>query len=93
MKSANKKSHLLHVLVSVTMGASLVQASGYEKGILWGGKYSGVAGVGSPGVKGSDSIFYNPAGLVKSSEFGEFVLIYLSLHHKQKVLLSQILLC
>ncbi|MCK6598359.1 MAG: outer membrane protein transport protein [Bdellovibrionaceae bacterium] len=73
MKSANKKSHLLHVLVSLTMGASLVQASGYEKGILWGGKYSGVAGVGSPGVKGSDSLFYNPAGLVKSSEFGEFV--------------------
>lgn len=57
----------------VLLGSVMAHGSGYEKAILWGAKYSGVAGVGSPGVKGSDSVFYNPAGLVNSSEFGEFV--------------------
>lgn len=58
----------LVVLFFISTGAF---ASGYEKAILWGGKYSGLAGSAAAGVKGSDSIFYNPAGLVNSSLTGD----------------------
>lgn len=61
------------IFFAILMTSVLSYGSGYEKSILWGAKYAGVAGVATPGVKGSDSLFYNPAGLVNSSEFGEFV--------------------
>ncbi len=60
-----KKALLLFFVSTVAFG------SGYEKSVLWGGKYSGVAGSASAGVSGSDSIFYNPAGLVNSPELGD----------------------
>ncbi len=60
-----KKAILLFFVSTVAF------AAGYEKSILWGGKYAGVAGAGAAGVKGSDSIFYNPAGLVNSSLIGD----------------------
>lgn len=60
-----KKALLLFFVSTVAFG------SGYEKSVLWGGKYSGVAGSAAAGVSGSDSIFYNPAGLVNSPELGD----------------------
>lgn len=60
-----KKGLLLLFVSTVAFG------SGYEKSVLWGGKYAGVAGSASAGVSGSDSIFYNPAGLVNSPELGD----------------------
>ncbi|MBL7544488.1 MAG: outer membrane protein transport protein [Bdellovibrionaceae bacterium] len=60
-----KKTLLLFFVSTVALG------SGYEKSVLWGGKYSGVGGSAAAGVSGSDSIFYNPAGLVNSGEFGD----------------------
>lgn len=60
-----KKALLLFFVSTVAFG------SGYEKSVLWGGKYSGVAGSAAAGVTGSDSIFYNPAGLVNSPELGD----------------------
>ncbi len=61
------------LLISLLLASVISSGAGFEKAVLWGAKYSGVAGVAAPGVKGSDSIYYNPAGLVNSSEFGEFV--------------------
>jgi long-subunit fatty acid transport protein len=60
-----KKALALFFISAVAFG------SGYEKTILWGGKYSGVGGAAAAGVTGSDSIFYNPAGLINSSEIGD----------------------
>lgn len=62
-----KKAVVLFFISAVAFGA------GYEKTVLWGGKYSGVGGAGSAGIKGSDSIFYNPAGLMNSGEIGDIV--------------------
>ncbi|MCB0371304.1 MAG: outer membrane protein transport protein [Bdellovibrionales bacterium] len=56
----------------ISLCSIMSYGSGYEKTVLWGAKYSGTAGVGSPGIKGSDAIYYNPAGLVNSAEMGEF---------------------
>ncbi len=63
-----KKALVLFFVSAVAFG------SGYEKSVLWGGKYSGVAGSAAAGVTGSDSIFYNPAGLVNSPELGDITL-------------------
>lgn len=63
-----KKALVLFFVSAVAFG------SGYEKSVLWGGKYSGVAGSAAAGVSGSDSIFYNPAGLVNSPELGDITL-------------------
>lgn len=62
-----KKTLALLLVSAVAFG------SGYEKSIFWGAKYGGLAGSGAAGVTGSDSIFYNPAGLVNSSETGDIV--------------------
>lgn len=70
MKTICSKSFLLIALLLASVSSN---GAGFEKAVLWGAKYSGVAGVAAPGIKGSDSIYYNPAGLVNSSEFGEFV--------------------
>lgn len=59
------------IFFATLMLSVLSYGSGYEKSILWGAKYSGVAGAAAAGVQGADSVFYNPAGLVNSSMLGE----------------------
>lgn len=68
MKTTEFKEKIIAALFFVS---TVAFGSGYEKTILWGGKYSGVGGAAVAGVTGSDSIFYNPAGLVNSSELGD----------------------
>src|SRR4051812_13441628 len=43
--------------------SSQLFAAGFEKSISWGGQTSGVAGIGSPYIQGSQALFFNPAGL------------------------------
>jgi long-subunit fatty acid transport protein len=38
-------------------------ASGYEKSIMWGGRSAGLAGIATPYVKGSQALYFNPAGI------------------------------
>lgn len=55
-------------ILAFVLLSSWAFGAGYEKTILWGGKYSGLAGSAAAGVKGSDSIYYNPAGLAASAQ-------------------------
>src|SRR4051794_17933676 len=41
-------------------------ASGFEKTVLWSGRYSGIAGIANSNVEGSQSLAFNPAGLLTS---------------------------
>lgn len=36
---------------------------GYEKPVVWSGKYSGLGGAATSSVSGAESLFFNPAGL------------------------------
>jgi long-subunit fatty acid transport protein len=47
----------------VLFGQIEASASGYEKSIMWGAREAGVAGIATPYIQGSDSIYFNPAGL------------------------------
>ena len=51
---------------------SAAHASGYEKPVLWSGKFGGLAGASVSSVTGPESIAFNPAGLagVESIEAG-----------------------
>lgn len=42
--------------------------SGFEKSIPFGGKSSGVAGIGAPDIQGSQALFFNPANLATDKE-------------------------
>lgn len=58
-------------LVAAFAQLAIVQqgfASGYEKGIMWGGRTAGVAGIASPYIAGSQAIYFNPAGLANDKE-------------------------
>jgi long-subunit fatty acid transport protein len=45
--------------------AHQASAAGYEKSIMWGGRSAGLAGIAAPWITGSQSLYFNPAGLVK----------------------------
>lgn len=44
-----------------------VYSAGFEKTVMWGGRWSGLAGAAVSAVEGGDSLFYNPAGLVQGN--------------------------
>lgn len=46
------------------MIASNANAAGFEKSNMWGAESAGKAGISAPYIQGSDSIYFNPAGLV-----------------------------
>jgi len=54
-----------HWLWSLWLATASLAAhgAGYEKSIPWGGRSAGVAGIATPYVQGSQSLFFNPAGL------------------------------
>lgn len=56
---------VLRGLILLAGGVSAVgaYASGYEKSIMWGGRTSGVAGIATPYIQGSQALYFNPAGL------------------------------
>lgn len=45
-----------------------LSAAGFEKTVMWGGHWAGLAGAATAAVEGADSLFYNPAGLVQGGE-------------------------
>lgn len=42
-------------------------AAGYEKSIMWGGRTGSVAGISTSYIQGSESLYFNPAGIVSSA--------------------------
>ncbi len=43
-------------------------AAGFEKSVMWSGKYAGYAGAAASIVQGSQSLYFNPAGLAAPSD-------------------------
>ncbi len=43
--------------------AARVEATGYEKVVLWSGKYSALGGAAASSVQGPQALYFNPAGL------------------------------
>lgn len=64
----SKMSLYVFGIFALVLNFSTVFAAGFEKSVMWSGKWAGVAGAASGAVSGSDSLFYNPAGLVLGSE-------------------------
>lgn len=52
-------------LLILFMGANAAWGSGYEKSIMWGGRSAGLAGIATPSIKGSEALYFNPAGIVQ----------------------------
>ncbi|MBX3021665.1 MAG: outer membrane protein transport protein [Bdellovibrionales bacterium] len=52
----------LGLCAAFVMGAQ-AGAAGFEKSIMFGGKTSGIAGIGTPQMQGADALYFNPAGL------------------------------
>lgn len=59
-----KAKNLFIATVVVALVAPSAFGSGFEKSIPWGGQTSGLAGIGTPWISGSEALFFNPAGLV-----------------------------
>lgn len=63
------KSLAKALVVSAALGlAAQANAAGFEKSIMFGGKTSGIAGIGTPQVQGSEALYFNPAGLATDKE-------------------------
>ena len=55
------------LLTSVVLGVQAM-AGGYEKAVMWSGKWSALAGAATGAVEGADALFFNPAGLGQGAE-------------------------
>jgi len=55
------------LLASALLLSQTVFAAGYEKSIMFGGQTSGVAGIATPYIEGSQALYFNPAGLISDS--------------------------
>jgi long-subunit fatty acid transport protein len=53
----------LSVAVAATILSGQAFAAGYEKAVLFSGKYGGTAGAADSTVSGSEALYYNPAGI------------------------------
>lgn len=53
----------LFLLMAAFLVAEGAYAAGFEKSVMWSGKYAGVAGAAVSSVTGGQSLFFNPAGL------------------------------
>lgn len=55
-------------IVGAALLATGAQAAGYEKVVTWSGKYVGIGGAATSSVQGSESLYFNPAGLTSDGE-------------------------
>ncbi len=53
---------------ATAFSASDANAAGFEKVNMWGARWSAVQGIAGPTIQGSDSLYYNPAGLAADKE-------------------------
>ena len=53
----------LILLTASFLAVQQAQAAGFEKSVMWSGRYAGVAGAAVSSVTGGQSLFFNPAGL------------------------------
>lgn len=53
------------------LGATSALAGGFEKATTWSGRYTGVGSAAVGHVTGSESLYFNPAGLAGSSTNGD----------------------
>lgn len=60
-------------LAALTFSAT-AWSSGFEKSIMFGGKTSGIAGIGTPQMQGGEALYFNPAGLATDKEGKDFTL-------------------
>lgn len=69
------RSRLLSwILIGIaTLPATRSFAAGYDKAILWSGKYGGVANNTASNIHGAESLAFNPAGLASGRTGFEFV--------------------
>lgn len=69
-----------HKLFIAALGAAFLatqaQGAGFEKSVFWSGKEAGYASSGQSRVSGSQSIYFNPAGLAGGSEQGDVSVNY-----------------
>jgi len=59
-------SILSFILIAFVLSPSVVFAAGFDKGTMFSGRHSGTANAVTGSVEGSESVFFNPAGLSKS---------------------------
>ena len=61
-------SRISNLALLAALGGALVStqanAAGFEKSNMWGGEEVGRAGIAAPMTKGSNALYFNPAGLV-----------------------------
>lgn len=59
------------VVVGATIGMTHnASAAGYEKAVMWSGRYGGMAGAATAQVEGAQGLFFNPAGLAAGDRLG-----------------------
>ncbi len=69
-----RKQHLVSKTGFATgiLSAALISSSalgaGFEKNVLWSGKWVGVGGAAVSAVEGAESLFFNPAGLAMNHQ-------------------------
>ncbi len=68
LRKQNAKLLIGALITLITFGTTQTFAAGFEKTVMWSGRWAGVAGAATGAVEGADSIFYNPAGLVQGGE-------------------------
>lgn len=65
------KHQVILAAVAALVGTN-AYAGGFEKNVTWSGKYVGIGGAAVSRVEGSESIYFNPAGLAsKRGEHGD----------------------
>jgi long-chain fatty acid transport protein len=69
-----KKNQAILLAVAALVGGN-AYAGGFEKNVTWSGKYVGIGGAAVSRVEGSESLYFNPAGLAsKRGENGDVTL-------------------
>ena len=58
----------IKVVIGITIGLWIfdADAGGFEKSVLWSGRFAGTAGAGTANARGAESLYFNPAGLAGS---------------------------
>ncbi len=64
--SMNSNLAVALVAATVAFSGDFARAAGFEKNIIWSGRYGGQGGAALSTVEGSEALYWNPAGLVSN---------------------------